>query len=250
MGRPHADAAGSERRPETDQEEVLGGPSLPSAPPSAKRRGPFSKENLGQTLLDIGAGFLSGHNFSDGLGAAGKALSGRMDDLRAQEKAERPSIAYGGPDDRFEITTTSDGQRVIREVPEFAKVLDAKAAAERAPKTKDVIDQRARAIYSIGQLPESERAAAYATLMEHPEMFGGVDVTGMPPGYDPTYATVMGNMGTTVGQAITNDRAERALQVRTEQGAERLRQGQQRIDKPPASRRAPQTRPPAGFIWQ
>lgn len=235
--------------PESLQQDPAG--RLPAPPPGAKRGGPFSKENLSQTLLDIGSGLLSGHNFSDSLANAGQAISGRISSLKEEEKANRPKVTYGGPDDRFEITTGPNGDRTIREVPEFATVLDAKEAAKNAPKAKDVIDQRARAIYAINQLPEQERPAAYAALMNHPEMYGGVDVNGMPPGYDPTYASVMGGMGTTVGQAITNDRAERALKVRTEQGAARLRQGEARIAQGAqrlAKSKAPVTSAPAGFI--
>lgn len=222
---------------------------LPKAPPKALSNNPFSKDNRQQTLLSIGQAFLSSPDFFQGLGSAAGAVNGRIDELKGLQAAQRPKVSYGGPDDRFEISEAPDGTRSIREVPEFAKVLDDKAARKDAPSPKEVIEMRARAVHAIGQLPEDQRAAAYANLLGHPDMYGGLDVSNMPPGWDPNYAAVMGGLGTSVSQDENADYRERALRYRNAQAERRLDQAQQRINKPPASR-LPQTKPPAGFTWE
>jgi hypothetical protein len=208
---------------------------LPQAPPGVAKRStdPWAHGNRSKTLLDIGAAFLSSDDFFRGLGNASSALSGRHEQLN---KASIPQITYGGPDDQFEISTDpTTGERTIREVPEFAQAVAAKRASTRALSPKDQTDLRARAIYAIGQLPPEQRNAAYADLMNNPGRYG-VDTTGLPPGWDETYGSVMGGIGQPVGAAQANADRDRAFdhrvtqdRIRNTQTERRLGQGDQRL---------------------
>ncbi len=225
---------------------------LPSAPPNVRSTNPWSKENRQRTLLDIGAAFLSSKDFFSGAGQAASAIGNRMDELKAEQ---RPRHEYGGPGGQFEITTSPDGSRQIRKVPEFSDAINEERAAELAgklkvPDPKDIIELRARALRAIRELPEDQRAAAYTDLMTNPSRYGGLDVRGMPQAYDPNYASVMGGMGQSVYQAENADFRERKFVTSTQQADRRLDQGDKRISAAgrKASRAASAPKPPAGFI--
>lgn len=219
-------------------------PSLPAPPPQVRSTNPFSKENRSQTLLDIGAAFLSHDDFFEGLGAAARGVSGRMDELR---KPQQRNVTYGGPDSRFEIETMPDGTRQVREVPEFAKVLDAKAAEKARPDPKELVDLRARAIYAINQLPENQRAAAYADFMQNPAKYGGIDTSGMPGQWDQTFANVAGSMGQTVNQAAGGALRQQSFEHRVQQdGIRNARQAAKPVGRSGGGRRAAAKAPAYG----
>ncbi|MFN3776781.1 hypothetical protein [Sphingomonas parapaucimobilis] len=209
---------------------------LPKAPPSTMRRPtPWDREHISETLLGMGAGFLSNRNFGDGLGNAAQALAGRNRDLRAeQDKA----VSYGGPNDQFEITQDAYGNRTVREVPEFRAANERAAKAKNAPSAQDVADMRSRALYAIAtQVPPEQRQAAYQRLLANPQQFG-VDTTGMPSQWDDQYGTMGGMMGLNVNQSLTQERANqvaqdamRHRQVQESQGAQRIEQGAQRVQQ-------------------
>lgn len=206
---------------------------LPAAPPR-KKPSIWDKEHISETLAGIGAGFFSGQNFGDGLGAAAQTIAGRTRQLREEQ---RPDISYGGPNDQFEITTDRrTGAKAYREVPEFRAATDRAAAAKRLPDPKDSADLRGRALYAIAtQIPPEGRAAAYRRLMENPGQFG-VDTTGMPSEWDDIYGTIAGQMGMNVSQTRAAERGDRSTtslvehrKVGEEQGATRLQQGAARV---------------------
>lgn len=215
---------------------------LPPAPPSTRAKAPsiWDKEHISETLLAVGAGFASGHNFSDGLGAAAQSLAGRNRQLRDEQKRD---ISYGGPGDQFEISTDAYGNRSIREVPEFRAARDRERVQQNAPSAKDSADLRARALYAIStQVPPQERAAAYQRLITNPQTFG-IDTTGLPAQWDDQLGTLGGMMGMTVDQSLSQERANvvaqdqmRHRQVqegqadqRVQQGAARVAQGEARV---------------------
>jgi hypothetical protein len=219
------------------------------APPPAKAKSPnvWDKEHISQTLLAIGSGLLSGQNFGEGLGNAAQGILGLQQRLRDDRKK---SISYGGPDDQFEIAADAYGNRTIRKVPEFAEAVEAKRKAAKAPGPKDNLDFRGRIVYAIRQLPEKDRAAAYADVIANPDQYG-VDVTGMPTAWSDNYGTIAGTMGMTVNQGIAQDRANAVAadqiknreanrgftERRLTQGEERLRQGNERLRRSPPSTR-------------
>lgn len=223
---------------------------LPKAPPT-KKPSIWDKEHISETLAGIGAGFFSGQNFGDGLGAAAQTIAGRNRQLREEQ---RPDISYGGPGDQFEITTDRrTGAKSYREVPEFRAATDRALVAKRQPDPKDVQDRRSRALYAIAtQVPQEQRAEAYRRLLANPEQFG-VDTTGMPAEWDETYGTLGGAMGLNVAQGRTQDRLDdlgtslkdhRKVQevqgaARVEQGAARVAQGAARVAQGAARLRRP-----------
>lgn len=212
---------------------------------------------MSRTLADIGSAFLSNQDFGAGLGAAGQAISARRDALHQMNK---PKVEYAGPDDQFEITTDRDGNRQVRQVPEFAKAIQDAREAKQALNPKDAFDVRTRAIYQISQLPPEQRAAAYRDLRANPEQYG-ISMKGMPLVWDDIYGKVAGNMGQSVGQAeaqvlrsqqFDHRKAidERRLQqgdARVQQGAARVSQGAERLKRAP---RSVAVKPPAGFILE
>ncbi|WP_216365598.1 hypothetical protein [Sphingobium sp. SA916] len=147
------------------------------------------------------------------------------------------SVTYGGPNNRFEIMTDAQGNRTVREVPEFAKAAqderDAKARAEReakaAPSWKEAQDLKARLVYQIGKLPADQRAAAYADLIANPQRYG-ISPEGMPSAWSDTYGTVAGNSGMTVAQASSNERGDRIADNRIATNDARTAQGAARVD--------------------
>lgn len=237
------------------------------APPPRKAPSIWDKEHISQTLADIGAGFFSGQNFGDGLGAAAQTIAGRTRQLREEQ---RPDISYGGPGDQFEISTDRrTGQRTVREVPEFRAATDRANAAKHRPDPKVSADLRGRALYAIAtQVPPERRAEAYRNLISNPEQFG-VDTTGMPDEWSDDYGTLGGMMGLTVDQSLSQERANNLAQdtirhrkvqegqgaqrvqqgearvaqgaARVEQGAARVAQGAERLRTPPASVRKPRS---------
>lgn len=226
---------------------------LPKAPPSAMRRStPWDREHISETLLGMGAGFLSSRNFVDGLGNAAQAVMGRNNDIRA-ERAK--AVSYGGPDNQFEITRDADGNLTYREVPEFRTAADrqnatkialaqATAQAKQGLTPKDQLEFRARALFSISQLPPDQRQEAYQRLISNPEQYG-IDASQMPATWDDLYGTIGGNLGLNVNQSMTQDRGRAAAAERVrhnlvgegqrdralQQGAARVAQGAARLAK-------------------
>lgn len=173
---------------------------------------PFSKANLSQTLLGIGQGFLSNpDSFWKGLGAAGGAISDRIEKLNPTGKRK---ITYGGPENQFEITENPDGTRSVRKVPEFAQAAQAAQADKRRLTTKDSNDTVNRAVAAISRLDTPEkRASAYNFLLQRPAEFGltADDVTGLPQEWSDTYGTVRGQMGYSLPQYEANQDRDRAF---------------------------------------
>jgi hypothetical protein len=211
---------------------------LPKPPPTKRSNNPFAKDNLGQTLLDIGQGFLSSPDFAQGLGNAAGAISGRAADLR---KLNTPKVSYGGPQDQFEITENPDGTRAYRQIPEVAEAIASANKAKSAPSAKELVDMRARTIRSIMELPPEQRANAYAMVMTFPERYG-LDVTNMPRAWDETYGSVVSGMGLSANQAEGLDLRREQLAhrkdvdaTRSSQNAQRIGQAERRLKRPPAS---------------
>lgn len=218
---------------------------LPKVPPSAKRRAtPWDKEHLSETLLGIGAGFLSSRDFGEGMGNAAQAIGGRMKDIRAER---RRSTKYGGPGDQFQIVTDADGNDTITEVPAFRDAVARDAAgklavaqagidARKGLTDKEKMDFRSRALHVIAtQVPPEQRQEAYQRLIGNPEQYG-IDPAGMPAQWDALYGTIGGGMGLNVNQSLTQDRSQAALAERSQhnrtmegQGAQRVQQGAARV---------------------
>lgn len=201
---------------------------LPSPPPGVTKKPSniWDKDHLAETLAGISQAFLSNQNFGEGLGAAAGAMGDRMAGLR---KEAQKSTTYGGPDNRFEITTDGQGNRSIREVPEFARVAQEEREAKAAPKYTDVQDRRSRALYAVSQLPADQRQAAYADLLQNAQAYG-VETAGMPSTWSDTYGAVAGGMGLNVHQALTNERNDRVADNRIATNDARTAQGAQRIE--------------------
>jgi hypothetical protein len=226
---PEPAAVDDEPAPQVWDEKIPGSTpqGLPKPPPSVRSTNPFGKDNLGRTLLDIGASFLSSNDFNGGLAGASRAIGSRSDELRAQNAKQ---TSYGGPQGQFEITTNADGSRVIRKVPEFAQAIQEQEAAKRALTPKDAVDQRARVVYSIAQLPAEQREAAYRDIMVNPEYYG-ISTKGMPMVWSDSYGAVMGGLGQTVNQAENSDLRGRQFDHRQVVDQERLGQGRQRLQQ-------------------
>ncbi len=235
---------GYEDGPAPQAFERPGALQLPKMPPSAKRRAtPWDKEHISETLLGIGAGFLSSQNFGDGLGNAAQAIGGRMKDIRAER---RRSTKYGGPGDQFQIVTDADGNDTITEVPAFRDAVARDAAgklavaqagidARKGLTAKDNIDLRSRVVHAIMKLPPEERGAAYQNMLAHPEQ-SGVDTTGMPSQWTDQYGALISGMGLSVNQSQTQELGQASLSerkrsagVREDQGAQRVQQGAARV---------------------
>lgn len=241
---------------------------LPVPPPSVtKKTSIWDKDHISGTLLDIGQAFLSNQNFGEGLGAAAGAMSRGQ---KAIQDQSRKSISYGGPNGQFEIATDAQGNRTVRQVPEFAAAAqadrDAKVKADReareAPNWKDMRSAQTAVVHQIGQLDTSEqRAATYADLLAHPERYGGVDTRGLPPIWSDTYGAVMGGSGQTVVQDRKGDRDDEAFDWRKTHGDRIADQGDQRLTlqrqkaakaglpkAPPSTRKPAAAKLPNGFI--
>jgi hypothetical protein len=191
-------------------------------------------------------------SFGAGLGGAMQSIGSGTRKLREDQ---RKSISYGGPEDQFEIATDANGNRTIRQVPEFAAAIEAKRKAAKAPGPKDNLDFRGRAVYAINQLPAKERAAAYQDLMAHPDQYG-IDVEGMPSQWSDRYGEIAGTMGMNVPMAITNDRnnADTASTIQDRKsrqglGERRLEQGERRLRQSPPSTRRGKTNPNADLDY-
>lgn len=196
-------------------------------PPTADKQAAtiFDKDHISQTLLGIGQAFLSNQNFGEGLGAAAGVMSKGQQTLRDDAKQ---TITYGGPNNQFEISADKQGNRTVREVPEFAKAAREERDAKLAPKPTDVYDRRSRALYAVSQLPPEQRSAAYADVLQNADAYG-IDTRGMPPVWNDTYGQVAGGMGLNVNQALTNVRADRVADNRIETNVARTAQGSERI---------------------
>lgn len=218
---------------------------LPKAPPSRKARPtPWDREHISETLLGMGAGFLSSRNFGDGLGNAAQAVMGRNKDIRA-ERAK--AVTYGGPDNQFEISQDAYGNRTVHEVPEFRAAADrqnankialaqATSQAKQGLTAKDHLDFQSRALHTIATtVPPERRQEAYQRLISNPEQYG-IDASQMPATWDDLYGTIGGNLGLNVNQSMTQDRGRAAAAERTRhnqvtegQGAQRVQQGAARV---------------------
>lgn len=210
--------------------------SLPVPPPSVIKKSPtiWDKEHAPETLARISQAFLSNQNFGEGLGAAAGVMADRMSGIRDETKK---AISYGGPNGQFEIATDRNGNRTIREVPEFANAVkaerDAKAQAALDARTalsgKDMRDAQARLVYQINQLPKEQRPAAYADLMQNAKGYG-VDTAGMPPMWNDTYGAIMGNSGQTIVQDRKGDRDDLLAGWKMADGDKRTAQGAERLE--------------------
>lgn len=173
---------------------------LPSAPPVPGAH-LWDPGNRHKTLIALGTGLLSGNSLADGIGRAGANALGLEEQLKAERRAQLPQRQYGGPDDAFEIVTDpSTGERTVRPVQQFVDYATAKRT-----KPKDTADLNGRAMAALQQLPEADRPAAYATLLQHPDQYG-IDAEHMPAVYDRQYADMTSRMGMTVAQAQAIER--------------------------------------------
>lgn len=172
---------------------------LPQVPPSIRvgRPNAFDADHRQQTLLALAAGFFGSHNLGEGLSNAASVIYNQNAGI---QKEARPEL--GGPDDSFEIYTDPvTGQKTYKPVQAFQDYLE-----HRRVKSKDVADINGRVMYAIQQLPEDQRAAAYADVVSHPEHYG-VDGSTLPANYDPNYSNITANMGMTVAQALQRSQA-------------------------------------------
>ena len=201
---------------------------LPEPPPSVRKKAPtiWDKDHISETLLNIGQAFLSNQNFGEGLGAAAGVMSDRQAGLRRENQR---SVTYGGPGNRFEIATDPEGNRTVREVPEFAAAIREEQAAKNAPDPKDLADARSRVVFAVSRLPKEQRQAAYADVIANPQRYG-ISPEGMPQAWDDTYGTVAGQSGLTVNQALANTRADRVADNRIATNDARTAQGAARLD--------------------
>lgn len=201
---------------------------LPTPPPNVtKRASIWDKDHVSETLLGIGQAFLSNQNFGDGLGAAAGVMAKGQQTLRDDAKK---TVTYGGPNNQFEISADRNGNRTIREVPEFARAAREERDAKNAPSFKDAQDRKARVIYQIGTLPDkAQREAAYADVIANPQSYG-IDPRGMPTAWNDTYGTVAGNSGMTVNQAWGNGRADLMAGWKMQDGDKKTAQGAERLE--------------------
>lgn len=236
-------------RPQIPPASTISPPPPMPTPPPAKTRTPniWDKDHISETLAGIGQAFLSHQNFSDGLGAVAGVLGNGQRQLREDAKQ---TTTYGGPNDQFAITTDRLGNRSIKEVPEFAAAVKADRAAKVAPTPAQANDYRARAAYSISQLPADQRPAAFQQLLANPQQYG-VDASALPAEWSDQYGAVAGNMGQTVNQSANHGDREAAAAdrrdanawrkqqgaARVAQGAARVRQGNERLRRSPPSTR-------------
>jgi hypothetical protein len=217
-----------------------GGPQLPSPPPdvTGKKASIWDKEHISETLANIGQAFLSNGNFSEGLGAAAGAISSGMRGLR-QERVK--GVEYGGPDDMFEITTDpTTGERTIREVPEFAKAVQAKRDAQYGMRGKDAAALRSNALFGIGQMPPEEREAAYQALLQNGELYG-IDAAGLPPQWDDSLGAIAGGVGMSSKDYYRQQAQNKTIADRKAASDERARLQRERLAKmPPPGAKKPQ----------
>ncbi|MET3725864.1 hypothetical protein [Sphingomonas trueperi] len=175
-------------------------PRLPSAPPVPGAH-LWDPGNRHKTLIALGTGLLSGNSLADGIGRAGANALGLEEQLKAERRAQLPQRQYGGPDDAFEIVTNpSTGEHTVRSVQQFMDYATAKRT-----KAKDTADLNGRAMAALQQLPEADRPAAYAMMLQHPDQYG-IDAEHMPAAYDRQYADMTSRMGMTVAQAQAIER--------------------------------------------
>jgi len=192
------------------------GSRLPSAPPVPGAH-LWDPGNRHKTLLALGTGLLSGSSLADGIGRAGANAMGLEEQLNAERLTRLPQRQYGGPDGAFEIITDpATGERSVQPVKQFADYATAKRT-----KAKDTADLNGRAMAALQQLPEADRPAAYAMMLQHPDQYG-IDAEHMPAAYDHRYADMTSRMGMTVAQAQAIERkaAEDAARAEARQRAD------------------------------
>lgn len=168
--------------------------------PTGRSRDPWARENLSDTLGALGAGFLSGNGFFEGVGNATQNFMGQRAALR---QADRKNVTYGGPGGQFEITTDRDGNHSYRRVPEFQQAAE-EILKDRhdKPDPKFAADQQARVIHAISRLPANEQSAAWAQVLANPKAFN-IDASNLPAEWSPTFGAVAGSAGLSVNQAET-----------------------------------------------
>lgn len=170
---------------------------LPPAPPPTKKPSIWDNDHRRDTLLAISAGILSGDNFAEGMGGVAKNLLAQRQALKAEG---RPTL--GGPDDAFEIYTDPEtGQHVFKPIQAAIDYQRSKTVkpAQRA-------DMVGRVHYAISQLPEDQRAAAWADIQANPEAYNLTDED-VATEYDPQRSAILANTGMTVSQALTRSQA-------------------------------------------
>lgn len=231
-------------------------PTLPQVPPKARSTDPWSRQNVRRTLLDLSSAIGSSDNLGQGIGRAAGALGSRMDRLQAEATPiRRPGV---GPNGTLEaVTDPVTGETTYQTIEAFQNVVDEERQArlsEREASRKPIVtpaqrlENRARVMSSIQQLPENQRAAAYAQLMANPGSFGGIDTEGMPQAYDPSYAAAVAGTGITQQQMMALRLREAELERKRQADAVRASQGERRLTNQ-AVRSAPShPKPPSGFI--
>ena len=170
---------------------------LPPAPPPTKTPSIWDDQHRKDTLLAISAGILQGDNFAEGMGSVAKNLLAQRQALRSEGK---PTL--GGPDDAFEITTDPvTGKHTFTPIPAALDYQRSKTVkpAQRA-------DMVGRVHYAISQLPEEQRAAAWADVQANPEAYSLTDED-VATEYDPQRSAILANTGMTVSQALTRSQA-------------------------------------------
>jgi hypothetical protein len=240
---------------------------MPSAPPSAgtvsrKQYRPFAKENRQNALLAIGTGLLSHpESFAAGIGAAGENI-GLL--RKGYQDLQRKSIAIGGPDDSFEVTTDPlTGQRTYKPITEFQDYKKAQEAAKRAPKAaalpgaNDNVLMRGKTMGAIMRIPEAQRPAAYKALIADSKALG-YDMGGLPDEYSPSIAQAFSDQTVSPTDRMKDDRAtasrtQAAANADRNFGLAQQRQGlaERKYTSPPSTRKSSKAtafKPPAGFV--
>jgi len=173
---------------------------MPPSTPAASKPALFDADHRRQTLLTMAAALAGGRNLGESIANVTSGLAGLNGALSTEQRKSRE---LGGPDNSFEIITDpKTGERTYQPVKPLQDYIK-----DKAMKPKDVADMNGRAMFSILQMPEADREAAYAGVLANPEHYG-VDRASLPPTYDPTYAALTSGMGMTVSQAMIRKRAE------------------------------------------
>lgn len=190
-------------------------PSLPKAPPVAKRLNPFDREHISATLAEISKGFTSSNSFLGGLSGAASNVA---DQTAAWRKAELGTTETGGPDSAFEIHTDQYGNRTytpIKAVQDYVTAKDErKDKAKNAPKPGESSTALGDAAYAVSKLSPAAQPGAWRLALSqlHDQ---GYDVSTAPPEWSPTFASYATNRN--VG-ARAGAQAEATASYRQEQG--------------------------------
>ena len=193
---------------------------LPPAPPPVKKPSIWDDQHRKDTLLAISAGILQGDNFAEGMGSVAKNLLAQRQALRSEGK---PTL--GGPDDAFEITTDPvTGKHTFTPI---QAALDYQRSKTVKPAQR--ADMVGRVHYAISQLPEEQRAAAWADVQANPEAYSLTDED-VATEYDPQRSAILANTGMTVSQALTRSQASENADAAEVARQEALRLRGQMVD--------------------